>query len=307
MAQRIEFFFLRCIKGIILLLPLKSVQRFGEFLGTVCYFLVWKRREIALDNLAQAFPDKTLAERKKITMGAFRSYAVSILEFLWFPNLTKESLRKIVTIDHPEVFADCYNRGKGAIALSAHFGNWELNALAVALAGGYPTSIIVQTQSNTAVDAIINSHRTMFGSKVVPMGISVREIIRALQKSEVVALAADQSGPMEGPYIDFFGRKTAGHQGPAVFALKMGSPMFLSLSRRNPDGTYLSHMEEIPTRDLVGGATEENILTLTQRHTTILENYIRQFPDQWLWLHRRWKHTLDNDGRLLTNGVRSDA
>jgi KDO2-lipid IV(A) lauroyltransferase len=306
MSLRIEYFFFQFLKSIVLSLPLKSAQRFGAFLGTVCYFLVWKRRAIALENLQYAFPEKSLQERKTIARRAFENYGITLLEFMWFPNFTRESLRKVVVNPDLPVLRECYNRGKGVVAVSAHVSNWEFTALALGSESGFPLSIVVQTQANGWVDAVINKDRTMFGNKIVPMGIAVREIVRALEKGEIVALAADQSGAMESPYVDFFGRKTATHQGPAVFALRMGSPVILGLALRNPDGTYKTIIQEIPTGDLQG-YNEANVLELTQRHARALENYIRQYPDQWLWMHRRWKHSLEPEKKTLNNEALAGA
>jgi Kdo2-lipid IVA lauroyltransferase/acyltransferase len=306
MSHRIEYFLFQFLKRLVLLLPLKSVQRLGAFLGTAAYLLVWKRREVALENLQRAFPGRPPAELKHIAHHAFQNYGISILEFLWFPNFTAKHLQTIVDSSSMDVFHNCLKRGKGIVAVSAHFGNWEIIAPALGLLTRTPASIVVQTQSNEYVDKIINSHRTMFGNRVVPMGIAVREIIRALKNSEIIALAADQSGPQEGPYVDFFGRMTATHQGPAVFALRMGSPMVLVLAIRNPDGTYRVVIEEIPTDDLQG-ESESTMIELTQRHARALEKYIRQYPDQWLWMHRRWKHSYDSTGDTMKDGAHTDV
>ncbi|MBI1806750.1 MAG: lysophospholipid acyltransferase family protein, partial [Ignavibacteria bacterium] len=108
-----------------------------------------------------------------------------------------------------------------------------------------------------------------------------------------VAIAPDQSGPMEGVFIEFFGRRVATHQGPAAFALRSGAPMQIGFIIRRSDGTYEVILEDIRTADLHGN-TEANILELTRRHTAILERYIRRYPDHWLWMHRRWKHTWES-------------
>ncbi|MFI5252037.1 MAG: lysophospholipid acyltransferase family protein [Bacteroidota bacterium] len=298
MAFRLEYILFQLLKFIIQHLSLKSARRLGIFIGTVGYFCVPKRRNIALDNLQHAFPEKTIMERKTIAHHAFQSYAVAMIEFLWFPKISQTHLREIVSIKGLDVYRECNKRRKGVVVLSAHFGSWELDALALGLAGGVQASIVVQTQSNSYIDKIINNHRTMFGNKVVPMGVSVREIIRALQRTEVVALAADQSGPQEGPFVEFFGRMTATHQGPAIFALRMGCPILMSLAIRNPDYTYTINVEEVPSTDLCGDS-EANVLELTKRHTRVLEGYIRQYPDQWLWMHRRWKHSLERNETII--------
>lgn len=271
-------------------MPLEWAQRSGRWFGGAAYRLMSRRRAITLDNLRNAFPERPETELEVIARGSFRNYGIAMFELLWFPNLTDASLRKFVRPVNPGLLADGHARGKGMVMLAGHFGNWELIALAMAHMTGYPFTIIVQTQSNGFVDRMINRHRCLFGNTVVPMGIAVREILRTLQRGGVVAIAPDQSGPVEGVFVEFFGRVVATHQGPAVFALKTGAPMQMGFIVRKPDMTYEVTLEEIPHDDLKG-VTQENITELTRRHTALLESYIRKYPDHWLWMHRRWKHT----------------
>jgi len=299
-SHRMEYLLFKGIQVIIQVLPLKSVQRLGAGLGSICYRLVGGRRRVALDNLRYAFPEKDEGQLRQIALGAFKNYATVLLEFLWVPVLANRDIGEIIPPRGMELLNSAAASGKGVIVVTGHFANWEITGISAAKAYGGAASIVVQTQNNRLVDAEINAVRTMLGNKVVPMGISVREIIRALANKELVALAADQSGVQEGPFVEFFGRSVATHQGPAVFSLRTGAPMVLVLAPRNPDGSYTLVAEEIRTQDL-SGATEENIRTLTQRHVAALERYIRRYPDQWLWLHRRWKHldpaSHSSDGR----------
>lgn len=290
MRSRLEFLLFQLFKWIVLALPLKSAQRLGSYLGSVGYYVVGRRRKIALENLRYAFPEKSERDLRNIAKGAFRNFAIAFTELLWFPNLTDEIIRKLVHIRNLEVITDSYRTGKGLILLAGHFGNWELNALAVGHLANIPLTIIVQTQNNNLVDAVINRHRTLFGNRVVPKGASIREIVRTLRERGVVAIAPDQSGPTEGPYVQFFGRMVSAHQGPAVFALKSGAPMVMGFMVRRHDGTYEVTLEEVPSAGLTAH-NDQAMLQLTQRYTDLLERYIRQYPDHWLWLHRRWKHT----------------
>ncbi len=293
MQQRLEFYAFQFIKRLILALPLKSAQRFGAAIGSAAYHLAGSRRRVALENLGHAFPELTEESRRRIAKGAFRNYGIALVELLWFPNLTDTLLRTLVTIRNPEVIAQGNAKGKGMIMLSGHFGNWELIALGAAYISGLPYSIIVQTQANKRIDEVINRHRCLFGNTVIPMGMSVRGIIKALNEGRVVAIAPDQSGPMEGAFVEFFGRSVATHQGPAAFALRSGAPLQMGIMVRKSDGTYDVTIEEIPSSDLAG-PTEENIVELTRRHTAVLERWIRLHPDHWLWMHRRWKHTWES-------------
>jgi KDO2-lipid IV(A) lauroyltransferase len=293
MRKRLEYFLFLCVRRFVLSLPLRSVQLVGASIGLTAYYLVSSRRRVALENLANAFPEKMLAERVRIAKGAFRNYGISLFEMLWFPRISDDVLREMVTVKDIDKLKNGYARHRGMVILSGHFGNWELIAFAVARLSGLLFTIIVQTQSNGLVDAVINKHRCLLGNRVVPMGMSVREILITLRKGGIVAIAPDQSGPVEGVYVNFFGRVVATHQGPAVFSLKTGAEMLFGFLVRQPDGRYEVHIEDISTEGLPGN-TEEAVVELTRRHTALLEQYIRKYPDHWLWMHRRWKHTLES-------------
>lgn len=298
MSHQFEYAVFRGIQRALLLMPLKSVQRIGAAVGAVAFFLAGNRRRIALENLQNAFPEKKEWELRRIARGAFQSYAISLMEFLWVPKLDSQTLGGILSTDGLEVIRECHSRGKGIVVVSAHLGNWELVALGLSYAVHLPVSIIVQTQNNLLVDQAINALRTTFGNAVIPMGIAVRDVVRALREGEVVAFAADQSGPEQGPFIDFFGRRVATHQGPALFALKTGAPLVMVLCIRNSNGTYRGIIEEIRTNDLAG-PTAEHTRALTERYTHYLESVIRRHPEQWLWMHRRWKHLAPPSGDAM--------
>ncbi len=293
MMSLLEFASFQVLKWIILLLPLRSVQHLGEMLGSMAYVFMPGRRRIALENLQFAFPEKSADDREAIARGAFRNYGIALTEFLWFPNLNDRLLRRIVRPKNIDIMERGFEKGKGMVMLSGHFGNWELIALGVAYLSRHPFSIIVQTQSNKRIDEVINRHRCLFGNTVIPMGMSVREILKTLQNGGIVAIAPDQSGPMEGVFVDFFGRSVASHQGPAAFALRAGAPMQMGFMVRQPDFSYEVTVVEIPMDDLTENS-EENIVELTRRHTAILEDFIRRYPDHWQWMHRRWKHTFES-------------
>ncbi len=291
MRYRIEFILFQLFRFLILLLPLKSAQRFGAFIGAIAYYIAVDRRKIAIENLRYAFPEKSKQDYAKIAKGSFKNFAISLVELLWFPNLTDGILRKLIKTNYLDMLYKNHSKGKGLILLSGHFGNWELIALGVAYLSKLPFNIIVQTQNNKLVDAVINRHRCLFGNKIVPMGMSIREIIRTLNEKGIVAIAPDQSGDRErGIYVEFFGREAATHQGPAVFALRTGAPLIMGFMIRNTDGTYEVILEEINYTD-IADYNDENIYKLTRRHSELLEKYIRQYPDHWLWMHKRWKHT----------------
>ncbi|MGH2566739.1 MAG: lysophospholipid acyltransferase family protein [Bacteroidota bacterium] len=290
----IEYFLFQLLGFVVRLVPLRTVQKVGASAGELLYAAVGFRKTITLENLRQAFPEKPLQELDRIARTAFRSVGTSLFEFLWFPRFLPDQIRETVRIENPDLIKEIHGRGKGIILLTAHFGNWELLALGLHVELGIPIHIIVKPQSNDLVDKRINRWRTLWGNKVVPMGVAVREILRALQDGGVVGIVADQSAPKESLTVEFFGRQVPTYEGPAVFSLKTGAPMMIGFAIRQPDGTYRSTFEEVPTDDLRMHSAE-NVAELTRRHVRITERYIRLYPGQWMWMHKRWKHVLERD------------
>jgi KDO2-lipid IV(A) lauroyltransferase len=277
---------------IVRLFPFHTVQSWGASLGEFVFKGLGYRRKVTLDNLRKAFPDATDPEVHDIARESFRNIGSALFEFLWFPRLTAEGIRRLVDTKNLEVVLRARERKKPIIFLTAHFGNWELCAQALTVCAAMPMLIIVKTQSNRWTDAKINRWRTMFGSTTVPMAQAVREVLKTLQQGGVVGIAGDQSAAKESVHVNFFGRRVPTHQGPAAFALKTGAVLAAGFARRLPDGRFLASFEEIPSDDL-DPEDQRSIHILTQRHVAVTERAIRAHPGQWMWMHRRWKHADD--------------
>ncbi|TAK57564.1 MAG: hypothetical protein EPO24_09760 [Bacteroidetes bacterium] len=287
--HRVEYFFFKLLQSVVLMLPLKSAQLLGAFLGTIAYHIIGGRRRVALENLQHAFPEKPETERRAIAKGAFKNYGITFAEFLRFPKFHPEEIQRLIRFPDKQFLMDVRARGKGLLMLTGHFGNWELTAFTTGWLLQGEFLIIVQTQSNRLVNKVIDDLRCLLGNKTVPMGKAAREVLRALEQKSAIGIAPDQSGAMESVYVDFFGRNTATHEGTAVFAMKTGAPIVFMFCTRQPDFTYTMTYEEVSTENLPEGR-EARIKEITQRHTALLEQHIRKYPDQWLWMHRRWKH-----------------
>jgi KDO2-lipid IV(A) lauroyltransferase len=284
-----EYILFQLVAGALNIMPLRLVQRKGAALGAWAYYFWGRRRRVALDNLTKAFPEKSKEEIERIAKGAFRNVGISLLELVWFSRITPDKIRSLVRFDKPGLIQERYAEGKGLLLFTAHFGNWELLAQSVKTNLGLPVHIIVKTQSNPLVDKKINQRRTRFGNSVIPVETSLREVLKTLRSGGAVGIVADQAAPRENVPIEFFGRSVPTHEGPAVLSLKVGSPLLALFSVRQDDGSYVVHVQEVPTRDL-GDYTQENVVELTKRHTKLTEEFIRRYPDHWMWMHRRWKH-----------------
>jgi KDO2-lipid IV(A) lauroyltransferase len=178
---------------------------------------------------------------------------------------------------------------KGVILLSAHFGNWEYVAASASLQVDLPFHVVVKPQRNPYVTNWLNKMRTKWNNKVISLGISIREIYKNLKEKNLIAMVADQRGPYEGIRVNFFGIKTAVYSGTAALALKTKAPIIYGITVRQPDYSYNVVLEEISMENLPENE-EDRIIELSQRHTSYLEKFIRQYPEQWLWMHKRWKY-----------------
>jgi len=270
------------------MLPLVWVQKIAGALGAFIYTVLGFRRGIVRENLTKAFPAESLGRLNDVARDVYRNVAASLCELLWFPSLTPEQLEDLVELDDRELFLALHRKGKGIVIVTAHVGNWELISPAVFLKTDIRVHALYKPQSNRLIDEKIAERRTRFGTAVVPMGLGVREILRALQQGDAVLVAADQSAPKESIHLEFFGRSVPVFQGPAAFSLKAEAPMISVFAIRKPDGHYMLRCKQVPTDDLT--YSDEAIHTLTQRHLTITEAVIREYPGQWMWTHRRWKH-----------------
>ena len=289
MAHLIEYLLFQSVGFFLRLLPLSVVRRIGAAVGGFVGATLGYRRAITLDNLRHAFSEMDEKALAELMRSAFRSVGISLFEFAYFPRLNIKTINDVIKIENLEFVRDIYARGKGVILLTAHFGNWEMIAQSVPAIAGIPVHVIVKPQANRYVDKKINAWRTKFGNIAVPMESSVREMLKVLREKKAVGIVGDQTAAKESAAVPFFGRDVPTFEGPAMFSLKTGAPLLLGFAVRQADGNYVAQFFEVPSNDL-SAYTPANVLTLTKRHVAMTEAVIRKYPDQWMWMHKRWKH-----------------
>ena len=273
---------------LIRLLSLKRLLRFAEHLGIFAFSRLKIRRNTVMKNLGAAFPEKSEIELLDIAERTYQNFAKTALEFISFPKYPRDHLLSRCELVNRHYLDDLCQNKQGAVLVAGHFGNWELMGGALAMAG-YPVHAVVADQHNHDVDRIMNRHREYMGIKIIHLGAALRGISKALRAHEFVALLSDQNARSQGVFVDFFGRPASTPQGPAVFALKTGCPIIFGSAIRLPNGKHRLEIELVTHDHLSGGATEENVKALTQLYTRKLEDKIREYPDHWFWMHRRWK------------------
>jgi len=218
----------------------------GKFIGIVLKKLSSKREQITFDNLIKAFPGKNADEIKKIVKGAYQNLGIVLIEVITLKYLSEDELREYVCFENSELIPEIYNRGKGLIFLSGHFGNWEYLAYTAGLFFNIPILIVVKEQQNRFMDKILNRYRTMSNNKVVSMANAARDLIHTLMNGKAIAMLADQSARNgQEIYVDFFGRPAATFDSPAVLALRYNVPIIYGFAIRQENGSYRVKLEEL--------------------------------------------------------------
>lgn len=290
MQNTIEFFFFRLLLLFIRSFSFITVQRMGNAFGGFVYTVLGLRKRLVLSNLTHAFPEKSPDELDAIAKASYRNLFMAYFEILYMDKLSADDLKRMISFPESGRIHEALKKKKGLILLSGHFGNWEILALSVPVLTENPYTMIVQKQRNPLIDRFMTEMRTRLGSKVVVMERAMRETLRILRDNGTVALLADQSGPENGIFTEFFGRMTSTHLGPAALQVRTGAPICIGLLVREGWGKFRIDYEEVDTTGL-SGTDEEKIREVSQRHVSVLERHIRQRPEHWLWMHKRWKHT----------------
>lgn len=289
MKNKFEYFFFIAFSKIFCLFGVERARKFAPLLAFLFFRIIPIRKNVVVENLKIAFPQKTPAEIKSLAYKSFLSLSITLTEILCFPNFTEDDFKNSVEVVNGELINRRYEEGNGLVLISAHFGNWEAGAIALSLVVDIPFAVVVKGQRNPYVDAWMNYHRSRFKSKIVPLGISIRQIYKELKEKKIVAIVGDQRGPSDGVRVNMFGKPSATYPGPAALAIKSGAPILMILSARQLNNKYLMEVVEIDLNNLPEGE-EEKIREVTQRHTDYLSMMIERYPEQWLWMHKRWKY-----------------
>lgn len=273
------------------ILGLNLSRRASVIIAFIFYYLIPIRKHITLSNLRKAFPNLSEKEIKKIGFGSYRSFTITLVEILYLPALKSERMLNTIFSDADEMslVSAFYKQNRGLIVLSGHFGNWEYLALAGSLKNNLPFNVVIKPQRNHFVDNFLNRCRTRWINKVIPLGVSIRQVYSELMKKNIVAMVADQRGPSEGMRVNFFNIPTAIYTGPALLAIKTNAPIIFGLAIRQADYSYKAKLSEIDLNNLPE-SEEQKVKEISQRHMSLLESFIKMYPEQWLWMHNIWKH-----------------
>lgn len=260
----------------------------GTRIGLLMMWMDPKRRRLTLDNIQQAFPERSSAEHRAIMRGSYENMGITLVEMLAIPVMEKAAVQDRMKIVGCERVRERLAQGLPCLLVSGHFGNWEYLALAAGIEMQVAIHMVVHPQSNEELNRELNASRSKFGNVVVTMHHAARTLVHALTHGGVVAFLADQHArPDKDPWVTFFGRPTPTYEAPAALALRFQAPIFYAFAVRQPDGRYIATIEELPMDDL--GTDQESIIELTRRHVHVLEQAVARHPHLWSWQHRRWR------------------
>jgi len=262
----------------------------GRQLGGIFFHLDWEHRKVALENLHVAFgEEKSERERLTIAQRAFQNLGMMAVEFFRIPKMDVETFKKRVKIEGLEEALELLGRRKGILLLLSHFGNWEMMGIMSKLIGDSIMVIAKPMKKNRRMDQYITEIRNAAGLEVVSSIKASRIVIKALSKNRVVGILIDQRAKRsEGVWADFFGKKAPTTPGLAVLAMKTGAPVVPVFMVRNGFGKHRLIIQE-PLELLHTGDIKKDVEANTQLFNHTLESMIRQYPDQWFWVHRRWE------------------
>ncbi len=283
-SQRLADLVLACFQRV------PGPLRKGLFTGlfSLFYRFVPRQRLIAAYNLRRAFPEKSDAEIVRLSREVYRNLGIMAAEFFAIPLLTRENIGELVEAEGLEHCRRALEKGRGVLFFTAHFSNWELSAVAMSLLVK-PVGAIYRPLDSGLLDRIVLRVRSATGNIPIPKERAMRAILRHLKQDGILGIMLDQNMAWnEGVFVDFFGRPACTTSGLALLALHTGAPVLPGYILRLPDGRYrlvIGPEVEI-TRS---GDRDADILANTQRFTKVIEEIVRRYPEQWLWIHQRWK------------------
>lgn len=288
LAYRLEYAALRGVTRVLGLVPLSWARRIGAGIARLGYAPLGIRRRVVVRQIAAAFPDLDQRAVHRLARRAYGHLGRVVAEAALLPGLGRDGVLALFEgADGFEAIEQVVAEGRGVILITGHFGNWELAGAYVA-ARGIPIEVIARRLKNPLVDAYVTRTRAGTGMRVVHDADAVRRTPRALREGHAVAFVADQGVlGLASTFVPFFGRPAKTPRGAAVFALRFGIPAFFVAAVATQRGRYRCVATPIPVRDT--GDREADVDAFVAAHTAVLEAWVRRYPEQYFWHHRRWR------------------
>jgi Kdo2-lipid IVA lauroyltransferase/acyltransferase len=285
------YLLVRLIVGIAQALTIEQSYALARLIARVLYHFDRRHRTVGLENLAHAFGDRyTPAERHVIIRRVYLHFAMMLMEILHIPRkLHPETWRQRITlVGHPEIVGRLL-KGGPIIMLTGHFGNWEMAGYLFGVFG-FPPSSVARTLDNPYLDGYLRTFRERTGQKLIPKTGGYDQMLDVLRSGGVLSFIADQDAGQNGLYVDFFGRPASTHKAVALLAIEHRVPLMVIGARKRGEPMQYDVIVQDVIRPEDYAGRPDAVRAITQRYTTALEQLVRTAPEQYFWLHRRWKH-----------------
>jgi Kdo2-lipid IVA lauroyltransferase/acyltransferase len=300
MRRRLEFMLVWTVVKLLGWPPRRVARGIGALVGRIALLLTPRLRRAGDLNLRLAFPQKTATERRQILRKLYRNLGWLLAEFCQMPGYTAQETQSFIRYEGLEHYLAARDQGKGVLILTGHLGAWELSSFYHSLMG-YPMSIVIRRLDNPLVDNLVNHIRCLHGNQVLHKDDFARGLLGSMRRGETVGILMDTNmTPPQGAFVDFFGHPACTGSGMARVAMKTGAkvlPGFLLWEEATQQ--YVLRFGAplvLPTSE----NGEADVLAHTALFTKVIEDYIRQYPDQWLWVHRRWKTRPQGEAAIYT-------
>lgn len=270
-------------------LPRGLARAAGAAIGELAYYALGRLRSVGMRNLQLAFPEVQRQRRKQLLKELYRNLGYLLAEFCRMQHYTPEQASRFIRYEGLENYLRARDRGKGVLVLTGHLGAWELSSFYHSLMG-YPMGMVIRRLDNPLVDRFVNRIRCLHGNRVLHKDDFARGLIASMRAGETVGILMDTNmTPPQGVFVPFFGTQACTASGMARVAARTGAavvPGFLLWEKS--EQRYVLHFgPELPVK--CTGDAEADAVSNTAMFTSVIESYIRRYPEQWLWMHRRWK------------------
>ena len=275
-------------------LPRKVALSIGASLGTAVFNLAPRQRALVCKQLAVSLELEDAREIERLARRCFQNLGKNLIEFMQFPHMSRirsgnslPQVSRIVTFEGGEHIARALAEGNGAIILTGHFGNWELLAARI-VAEGYTLQPLARRLRSKRLNALLHAYREKAGYTGIDRDGAIRGALRCLKQNELLGILADVDTKIDGVFVDFFGRPAYTPYSPVAIALKTEASILPTFIIRQQDDSHRVIVEP-PLVLERSGDKQHDFITNTQKFTTVIESYVRLYPEQWVWMHERWE------------------
>jgi KDO2-lipid IV(A) lauroyltransferase len=289
MRDKIEYWLVRTVAGSLGRMPRGLARLLAGGLAWAVYLALGRLRHVGQRNLELALPELSKPERDRILRGVYHHLGWQLVEFCRMPRYTAQNTQGWIRTEGLEHYVAARDRGRGVLVLTGHLGAWELSSFYHSLMG-YPMGMVIRRLDNRELDEFVNGIRCLHGNRVLHKDDFARGLLTAMRAGASVGILMDTNmTPPQGEFVRFFGRQACTASGLARVALKTGAAVLPGFVLWEPaERQYVLHFGPELHLARTGDAAAD-ILAATQQCNDVLEAWIRRYPDQWLWIHRRWK------------------